>query len=181
MIDIETLGKGPNSVILSIGAVQFDIETGDILDEFYQVVNPQTCIDIGMEMDIDTILWWIKKDVAGSLLFEINENASDIETSLIALAMFVTFGEEDVRIWAKSPRFDIVILESAYKRCDIEYPWSYNRIMDLRTLMEIYDGDRPKFDIQGFKHNALYDAKLQAKICSHIWNHFVGGSSNDAD
>ena len=64
-----------------------------------------------------------------------------------------------------------MILESAYDILHMDIPWKHYEMMDLRTLKKIYKGDKPKFKIkEGVKHNALYDAKLQANICSHIWN-----------
>ena len=40
MVDIETLGTGPDAVIKSLGAVDFDPQTGEIgTDCFHQVVE----------------------------------------------------------------------------------------------------------------------------------------------
>ena len=52
MADLETLGNGPNSVIIAIGAVKFN--TQGIVDKFYVTVDPQSCIDIGLDMDAST-------------------------------------------------------------------------------------------------------------------------------
>lgn len=40
MIDLETMGKNKDAPIVSIGAVFFTPETGDIGQEFYAVVSP---------------------------------------------------------------------------------------------------------------------------------------------
>ncbi len=47
MLDIETMGNESYSAITSIGAVEFDIETGETGDEFYVVVGLQSCLDAG--------------------------------------------------------------------------------------------------------------------------------------
>lgn len=41
MIDLETMGKNKDAPIVSIGAVFFTPETGDIGQEFYTVVSPK--------------------------------------------------------------------------------------------------------------------------------------------
>ncbi|HAU5802086.1 3'-5' exonuclease [Citrobacter freundii] len=45
MIDLETMGKKPNAPIVSIGAVFFDPQSGELGQEFYSAVNLD--IDIG--------------------------------------------------------------------------------------------------------------------------------------
>ena len=59
MLDIEALGSKPGSVILSIGAVKF--AGGKILHEFYRRIDPQSCIDAGLKIDVDTVMWWMKQ------------------------------------------------------------------------------------------------------------------------
>ena len=181
MIDIETLGKTPGSVILSIGSVVFDIKTGDPVEGekscFYDVIDLESSLHAGLEVDASTLLWWMSDDqqeARSLLLEELNdENASDIHEVLADLESFIEKWSEgcDKIIWANPPTFDLMILESAYDILYMDVPWNHYEMMDLRTLKKLYTGPKPKFEIaEGVKHNALYDAKLQANICSHIWN-----------
>ncbi len=39
MIDLESMGKKPNAPIVSIGAVFFDPQSGELGQEFYTAVN----------------------------------------------------------------------------------------------------------------------------------------------
>lgn len=183
MIDIETLGKRPGSVILSIGAVEFDINTGKIIGEFYAVIDLESSIHDGLTVDSSTLLWWMSNDrqeARNDLLkiYDEDEESYDLCEALIDLSGFIESSREDdkdLRVWANPPTFDLMILESAYDILNTEVPWKHYEMMDLRTLKKIYKGDKPKFEIkEGVKHNALYDAKLQAMICSHIWNK-IGG------
>ena len=181
MIDIETLGKTPGSAILSIGAIAFDIETGCPIDrkyiDFYYVVSLDSCLRAGLKVDASTILWWMdndqqeaRDDIMKDMVDE--NNVSTIEVALTDLGGYIELHteEHDKMIWANPPTFDLMILESAYDLFNINVPWKHYEMMDLRTLKKFYTGPKPKFDIgEGVKHNALYDAKLQAKICSHIW------------
>lgn len=184
MIDIETLGKVPGSVILSVGAVVFDIETGDPVDEnscFYDVISLESSLHAGLKVDSSTLLWWMSEDQSearNALLEELNdENASMIEEVLIDLGLFIEkwTGDNKKKVWANPPTFDLMILESAYDILYMEVPWKHYEMMDLRTLKKLYTGPKPKFEIEGHKHNALYDAKLQAKICSHVLKWFREG------
>jgi hypothetical protein len=44
MIDLETLGLTANSVVLSIGAVFFDLEGEDLGPTFYTNVDRESCV-----------------------------------------------------------------------------------------------------------------------------------------
>jgi DNA polymerase III epsilon subunit-like protein len=53
MLDLETLGHTPGSVIVSIGAVKFG--GGKILDTFYHRIDAQSCVEHGLKMDVSTV------------------------------------------------------------------------------------------------------------------------------
>ncbi len=52
MVDLETMGIGPNAAIVAIGAVAMDTDklvlTGE---EFYEVVSLQSSVDAGLVID----------------------------------------------------------------------------------------------------------------------------------
>lgn len=54
MIDLETMGKNKDAPIVSIGAVFFTPETGDIGQEFYTVVSLDSAMEQGATPDGDT-------------------------------------------------------------------------------------------------------------------------------
>ena len=59
MLDLETMGKTDNAAITAVGAVYFDLN--NILSRFDILVDLNTSTGIGMEMDVDTVLWWSKQ------------------------------------------------------------------------------------------------------------------------
>lgn len=59
MIDLETMGNKPNAPIVSIGAVFFEPETGEIGPELYTAVDLKSEVALGAAPDADTILWWL--------------------------------------------------------------------------------------------------------------------------
>ncbi|MCN6062361.1 3'-5' exoribonuclease, partial [Escherichia coli] len=57
MIDLETMGKNPDAPIISIGAIFFDPQTGDMGPEFSKTIDLETADGV---IDRDTIKWWLK-------------------------------------------------------------------------------------------------------------------------
>ncbi|MBJ5080118.1 3'-5' exoribonuclease, partial [Salmonella enterica subsp. enterica serovar Corvallis] len=47
MIDLETMGKKPNAPVVSIGAVFFDPQSGEIGPEFYTAVSLESAMEQG--------------------------------------------------------------------------------------------------------------------------------------
>ncbi|MGJ1499919.1 3'-5' exonuclease, partial [Sphingobacterium spiritivorum] len=107
MIDIETLGTKPYSVILSIGAIEFDINTGEIKDTFYRVINTRTSHEAGLLTDLDTIKWWLlQNDESRDKLLK---GESYLILSLVDLMLFV--GEDkSTCVWSNSPSFDLSLI-----------------------------------------------------------------------
>jgi DNA polymerase III epsilon subunit-like protein len=62
MVDIETMGNESYSSIVSIGALEFDLETGETGREFYVNVDLQSCIDVGLILNASTVMWWMSQD-----------------------------------------------------------------------------------------------------------------------
>ncbi|WP_165130382.1 3'-5' exonuclease [Affinirhizobium rhizoryzae] len=156
MIDIETLGNRPGGVILSIGAVAFDADTGEIGEEFYAAIDPETSSKVGLTTDISTMLWWMKQSEAARE--EAFSGKHSINMALTELSIFVKW-QEPSRVWAKPPSFDLVMLEAAFRACDQDIPWHFRVHRDCRTIFDITGTKQPEV---GTAHNALDDAKAQA-------------------
>lgn len=157
MIDIETLGTEPGSVILSIGAVEFDASTGEFGKDFYVAIDAKSAVDAGLTLDVSTLKWWMaQSEEARRAAF-----AGDwpIDDALRTFARIVQ-STEAKRIWAKPPSFDLVLLEAAFRACGTPVPWHYRSARDVRTLFDIADIRQPPY--VGTAHNALDDAKSQA-------------------
>lgn len=161
MLDLETLGNGNEAVILSIGAVCFD-ETG-LGAEFYTNVNPQSCVEAGLKMDVSTVVWWMKQDDQARSAF--NKPGVSITQALMEFSEFFrTNGCE--KLWGNGATFDNVILRSAYRLADRPTPWEYYNDMCYRTLKNLRRDI--KMERWGTHHNALDDAKSQAAHAINI-------------
>lgn len=157
MLDLETLGNGPNSVILSIGGVKFG--PNGLGEEFYRVVDAQSCIDSGLQMDVSTILWWMEQgDEARA---EFKRKGANLGAALLDFRQFCGGGSDDLRVWGDGAAFDNAILANAYKKTNIERPWKFWNDRCYRTAKNLFP-DVP-FVRVGTGHNALDDAKSQAQ------------------
>ena len=166
-IDIETLGQARNSVVLSIGAVVFDPYDNDLeaalqdtnaehtFTTMYTKVDVESCEKLGMVIEDDTISWWAKqKDEIVEAAFA-DSNRKTIEEALKELFVF---SRHCSRFWAKSPEFDLVILEYAAIRSQLGVPWQYHACRDIRTLEELTGLNTKSSNT----HDALGDAYNQS-------------------
>lgn len=156
MIDIETLGLDPGAAILSVGAVEFD--TDGLGEEFYHVVDLESCQDAGLHIDANTLDWWLSQDDAVTDILTGGEPLANV------LAFLQRFVPEDAEVWANSPSFDCEMLEVAYDAVDMAEPWTYDKERDVRTVMSLPGA--VEVEMEGDEHNALDDAKRQARSVS---------------
>ncbi len=137
MLDLETLGRGPESAILSIGAVVFDPVRGLIgyeeENKFELNVDPASCQKFGMKIEGETVMWWLKQnDYARSALWA-PEQVQIIKALHLFRAWYVT--KQIKHVWAHGATFDPVIMAQAYLLCQgASPPWDYWDVRDTRTV-----------------------------------------------
>jgi hypothetical protein len=169
MLDLETMGNKSNSTIVSIGAVEFNIETGEIGRQFYERVDLQSCINIGMVINASTVYWWMMQN--DSARKEICKPAEHVATVLAKLRSFMAcLG--DFELWGNGARFDIGILEDAFVACGQGeiLPWNFRLERDVRTLVSFAPKIKEHFPFEGTKHNPIDDCIYQIGYCSAIYN-----------
>lgn len=169
MLDLETMGSTSHSSIISIGAVEFDIETGETGREFYERVNLQSCLDNKLIVNGSTIYWWLQQNE--SARNEVCKEGKHIVEVLSSLKTFMnTLG--NFQIWGNGVRFDVGILEDAFVACGYkEMPWNFRSERDVRTLVSFAPNIKELITFQGIEHNPIDDCKHQIKYCSEIWNY----------
>ncbi|HCQ2673627.1 TPA: 3'-5' exoribonuclease, partial [Escherichia coli] len=174
MIDLETMGKNPDAPIISIGAIFFDPQTGDMGPEFSKTIDLDTA---GGVIDRDVIKWWLKQSREAQSAIMTDE--IPLDDALLQLREFIdeNSGEFFVRVWGNGANFDNVILRRSYERQGIPCPWRYCNDRDVRTIVELgkaIDFDaRTAIPFEGERHNALDDARYQAKYVSAIWQKLI--------
>lgn len=90
---------------------------------------------------------------------------------------------EYLKVWGNGATFDNVILRGAYARTGHLCPWAFWNDHDVRTIVTLgrATGFDPKLDMpfDGVMHNALDDARHQAKYVSAIWQRLIPATSTD--
>lgn len=184
MIDLETMGSKTNAPIISIGAVFFEPSTGEIGPEYYTVVDLESAMDQGATPDGDTIIWWLKQSPEARAAI-CTDDRLPIEEAVSELSHFIHRHADPryLKVWGNGATFDNIILRGAYERAGHPCPWKFWNDSDVRTIVLLgravgYD---PKRDMpfEGDVHNALADARHQAKYVSAIWQKLI--PKTDAD
>ena len=159
MVDIETLGKGPDSIILSLGAVTF-IPAGEFAleDSIYYELNAELQ---NRTVEIDTVRWWMKQETAAPINGDVL-----LQDALIRLNNFIA-EYKPKHFWANGSSFDFPILTHAYLAAGISIPWGYSDIKDYRTMRKLFR-HVPMIQKNPNEHHALDDAKYQAMHLSAI-------------
>ena len=174
MIVLETMGKNPDAPIISIGAIFFDPQTGDMGPEFSKTIDLETA---GGVIDRDTIKWWLKQSREAQSAIMTDE--IPLDDALLQLREFIdeNSGEFFVQVWGNGANFENTILRRSYERQGIPCPWRYYNDRDVRTIVELgkaIDFDaRTAIPFEGERHNALDDARYQAKYVSVIWQKLI--------
>lgn len=188
MIDIETFGASPNSIILQIGAVGFAQDGMD--PGFYTDVTTEDQVHLGRKADPSTVAWWLDKTTSEARVSVFERRTIDTKSlydSLTTLNEYIRSylindthnNTKHDKLWANSPTFDLVIIRNAMEMCGITPAWKYWHEADVRTLKFI-DGISqgkefkkiPTMFESGIAHNALDDAKTQALYVVDVLDRF---------
>lgn len=157
MVDIETLGLHPRAHVLSIAAVRFDPETGELGDELHLTLQGAEQEAIGRIKELSTIRWWLDQSDEAKKIFE--QSAINDHTALVKFSQFLN---ENDKIWANGPDFDLVVLKTLYNDLGSREPWHYYQPHCYRTFKSVFGQDLAFPDLPGaVKHNALSDCKQQ--------------------
>ncbi|MBZ9247079.1 3'-5' exoribonuclease [Escherichia coli] len=174
MIDLETMGKNPDAPINALAGKFFDPATGEMGPEFSKTIDLETA---GGVIDRDTIKWWLKQSREAQSAILTDE--IPLDDALLQLREFIdeNSGEFFVQVWGNGSNFDNVILRRSYERQGIPCPWRYTNDRDVRTMVAmglVMDFDaRSVITFEGERHNALHDARYQAKYVSAIWQKLI--------
>ena len=159
MVDLETMGTNSDAAIISIGAVKFDLKNQKITDRFDKVVDLKSSMAAGLKVDPDTITWWLQQSDEARAPFK--QEATDLKEALQDFAIWIG---DDAKIWGNGAAFDNVILENAYRACELPIPWPHYNNRCYRTIAQL--NRHIRIERSGVYHCAIDDAENQA-------NHFM--------
>lgn len=158
MLDLETLGKRPGAIILSIGAHAFDPVVGLGFEGFYANIDQASCEAAGLVSDPETIEFWSRQSAEAQAALTVDPRPlADVLQDFTAFWMRVG----GRRLWAHGATFDPPLLEAAYLAAGLPVPWRYSDPRDTRTIYELA-GVQPDRSA-GVHHHAEHDAINQSK------------------
>lgn len=168
MIDLETLATSTDAAILTIGAVKFDPFGRELkepeMDSFYVKVDLDSCDEIGLVTNDDTIAWWANQSKEAKDEAFSEEGRIHIRDAMDQLYKFC-WGAK--RVWSNGAAFDVPICETAFKRLNKAIPWSFWQVRDVRTAFDLgINPIRPPVTA----HHALEDAWNQAVGIQNVYN-----------
>lgn len=174
MLDVESLGTTASAVIMSVGACKFDLVSGKIDDAgFYASVSIESNLDYGRRVQEDTLLWWLKQEVAAQSVF--HEQKIALPEALQELSDWI--GSDDCSVWSNGADFDLPMLAHAYSQVQLELPWKFWNSNCVRTYKKLPGAKDIRPPALGVKHNALSDAYQQAQMVCAIHAALFGGST----
>jgi len=165
MIDLETLGTTADAVILSIGAVQFDLEAGTVSQfTHYSVLNIES--QPNRDINRDTVAWWMKQSPEAAAVLT-HQPKVDIKFALGELSRWMRSFSGTPIVWSNGADFDLPMLGHAYTNEGLKQPWAPYAGRCYRTYKNLPGARAVKVERQGQHHNALDDAIYQAQhLCA---------------
>lgn len=184
--DTETLGIRNSALIFAIGAVCLEHD-----EKFAANVNPFTLFDDSLRSKIDefsidheTIEWHKKKNTANWYEYADYYNCFEHSEMVHKFAAWIAYLKSkynaEVRMWCQGTDFDISKLYHHFHVYNIQCPWKYDQVRDLRTARSLF-GIKDKLKTAS-AHTAIGDAMFQADIIKRILEcsaMFLGIENND--
>lgn len=163
-IDLETLSTSTNAVITQIGLCAFDSDSGTWRSTSTKIaVDPQDCIQYGMDVSWSTIAWWLKQSEAARIPLAEQAGVSLWDAMRDAVSFINLHCYDGFFPWGHGATFDVVLMENAFRKVKLQCPWSYRNVRDVRTLLNL----RPCTHVQKvsprIEHDAQCDAEAQAR------------------
>lgn len=166
MIDLETLGIEPGSIIVQIGAVGFDLEGGEesIGESLNIKIDIGSSLVEGFKTNQNTLNWWSEASQEAKEMVFSGDKVS-IREALTKLSEFIQNRcSQSVKVWGNGSFFDISLLEFAYRKLDMTIPWEYYNVRDMRTIMDTrVCKSSGCLAFTGIRHYAVDDCKYQIR------------------
>lgn len=167
MLDLESWGTLPGSALRSIGATTFS-PYGDCHTEktFYANIDRESCECAGLVVNAETVNWWSNQsqDAQNRLL----ENCQPLREVVRDFAIWwLRVG--GTYVWSNGANFDEVLWRVACEHVKHGVPWKYWNVRDTRTCWHLARLNPKAMPFEGVQHDALADARHQAKCVTRAY------------
>ncbi len=165
MIDIETFGTTPGSVIWQIGACEFDPEGTTIHPGISIEIDVLDSMKHGLKLDWRTVHYWMTQNREAAASIPAPGKGLSLNNALVRLRQFLAPG---CHVWGNGSLFDMGLLEHAYRLLGIDIPWHYRNVIDVRTVKLLVTDAVPAVEPK-IPYNGLSDAEAQAKYVQNCF------------
>lgn len=180
MIDIETLAKTEDAVVVSLGAVQFDLRERSTVEQlrqngFYTVFGAKS--QTRRRICAETLSWWMAQRPEVRAELQASLGLSEHYSAGVDRFLEWIYHAAPHTVWANSPQFDLAMLRSLIDNAAGEYYdprfsplrradsyWSFRQERDLRTIWNAFP-----VEARAASHHALDDAIRQAQVLQRIY------------
>lgn len=175
MVDLETLGRGDDAVVTTIGYAIFNKD--GIYDANEVVLSTPLQMSLGCTHDDDTLTWWTeqkaeaRQQMSPSLTMN-NKAHRD--------AVLYIYGRirraNNARVWGNGPTFDLIKLRHQFKIMGLKIlPWEFWNERCFRTALTL--APQVKRVRPTLAHSAKADAIAQAETLIAIHEALASSSS----
>ncbi len=176
MIDLESMGTDPDTVICSLGACFFNPDTGEIGARYYTRIEWENDAQGDRSITASTRGFWAKQNPEATKEIFDHENRATLEETLDHFKEWVHKTSRHAKPWGNGATFDISILDNAYGGGG-RSPWKFWNVRDVRTICDLAShkySHKKDFPFVGAEHHALDDAIHQANYVSKMWQFLKG-------
>lgn len=188
VFDTETLGIRENAIVLSIGAVAFELEPGTkndydryILDGFHVKFSIKDQLHTWKRsVDEGTVEWWKGQSEEAKKILKPSPNDVTMAEGLTQLNDWIKsidgYKWNSSYVWSRGTYFDFPKMESMYHQAGVKCGFNTWKIRDVRTYIDILTGvDNGKYEPDRqpenfIAHDALHDAAMDAYRMVEIFN-----------
>lgn len=169
MIDTETLGTRPTSMILTLAATDFTPDTGVIHRKFYKRIDMNSYSgEPAFTFDPSTMIWWIELPDAARKEAFLAKPREDIRNVMAEFRDWcVEGGNFRVYPWSHGASFDVPLIEFTMGTLGITPPWDFWNVRDTRTIYDLAKIQLGKItlcvDIDLPQHHSLGDCIRQVE------------------
>lgn len=171
MIDLETLGVRTSSAFISVGMVDFDLDTCEVDydSKYYANVSWDDALK-ERTYDVSTLKFWLTQSEDASKI--LLKNAKPLDMVGMEIHEQFTMKGNVYDVWSNGATVDIPILEDYFSNRNAPNLWDHWNIRDVRTMsmigMSQFGYSLSHKEFKGIKHNALDDAIHQAEYVCEV-------------
>lgn len=182
MLDLETVGILPNSVVLSIGCLPFSFEEPKSFDEyledgFFCKLDVEDQIrNYGRKIDKDTLDWWKQQSPEARVSLKPSKTDIPLAEALRGLDAFIRSCKlsDESWFWSRGNLFDFGKIESMCNNVGMPMPHNPFMERDVRTMVDCFAGTtngkiKVHLPSNFVSHHPLHDCAKDVMMMTNIY------------